>query len=299
MKKFIFGFITLFAVGIGTVFAADNIYFSYCSEPITYSEGTIDSRYEMDRSELKQVLIESGDIWNNAYGQKLFMYDPQSSLKVNLIYDERSGLLEQISSSGQTIAERKETLESEYKKYEIQKAELEDRIKVLNLEIEKLVKDGGITEKIYNDLISRQKTLESDITELNKAADRINSETAKINSFIDSLNANVDSFNSLLEYKPEEGIYDPVLNKIDIFFFKDNAELTHTIAHELGHSLGVEHVQGDNSLMNEVVNDALTLSNQDTDALNEQCKSRNVFETVSEQVQKYNYKPLTQVLDMF
>ena len=49
--------------------------------------------------------------------------------------------------------------------------------------------------------------------------------------------------------KPEEGIYDPANQRIEVYFNINRSEMVHTIAHEFGHALDLPHNDNRLSIM--------------------------------------------------
>ena len=86
--------------------------------------------------------------------------------------------------------------------------------------------------------------------------------------------------------RPEEGLYvsDDKGRKIDIYFNISKDETVHTLAHEMGHALGIGHVQDANSIMYPKTNIVLSLSVDDINALNKACEKRSYFDILLDRI---------------
>ena len=264
---------------------------SICDEPVKYKVGSIDPKFKITETELLDKIEEASNLWTNAYGKRLFVYDQNSDLEVNLIYDERQGSFENIENMETNVSDKKLSLEEENAIYDQKVAELEKQITELNKQIDYWNSIGGAPEPEFRALTKMQENLNSKIDELNSYANKLNQAVDDVNKNIGTFNNMVTKFNTVLEQKPEVGFYTSGEEKIDIFFYTDDANLVNILAHELGHSLGLDHIEEEGAMMNPIVSETTGIKSADKELVNSFCEENTLFNVTKNRI-KYTIDSL-------
>ncbi len=247
---------------------------SPCDTPILYSIGFVDKRFNITTDKLKTGIENAANIWNKAEDKQLFVYDPAGKLQINMIYDERQALTNQISNLEGQLQGGKQALQPQVDQYNTLLADFKIRAQKLNTQIDFWNARGGAPPDEYNQLIQRQQDLQKEADNLNSLAQKLNLQTNDYNKQVVGLNQKIETFNAELEKKPEEGLYIGGENRIEIYFNTNQSELEHTIAHELGHALNLEHNNNQNSIMYLYTTETLKPTAEDIASLNTVCNAR-------------------------
>lgn len=274
----IFGFMYFQRSGKIDAFVKENLYTSYCSTPIYYKEGSIDPRFGLSRQEVIKASNLAANIWNEEVGFDVFSYDPDATLTINMVYDQRQSLDTQIRNLQGGLDSGKITLDSEREYYESQVALFEEKSADFQRKVNDWNTKRGGSQEEYDALVREQDVLEQEADRLNQIAEQLNLSAYEYNTQVDEINNTIDTFNSVLEEKPEEGLYDSFNSEIYIYFNNDPDKLIRTIAHELGHARGLGHTNDEKDLMYPVTTNVLTLSETDINMLEKICEPFPIYE---------------------
>lgn len=284
---FIFLRVSLGGVDASVLKDPSKIIYQYpCEAPVTYKIGSIDKDFKVTESKFLIDIQTAADLWNKAYDSSVFKHDPQDpkAVSVNLVYDERQGLNTKINKLEGVVGSSEENLKAEIAQYERRAAEFEKKLNAFNAEVKKWNEEGGAPPSEYENLKKQQEELEKEANYLNDTAAKLNISTNKHNQQVGQLNQTIENFNEALQYKPEEGIYDPLQNKIDIYFSNNQKELVHTLAHELGHARGVDHFDNEKAIMFPYTSETLTLTSEDIGGLEAVCKRKSVLQVLQDRI---------------
>lgn len=275
MKKLLF---LLFVIGIGfVVYITIPLYASACDTPISYIIGTVDPRFGLSREVVATDIDQATVLWGQAYGKKLFVYDPKAVLTVNFSFDKRQELTSQIQKMQGKLDENNVTLQSQIQSYYQSANAFKEKLSQFNREVDEWNKKGGAPPDVYERLNSEQEQLKKEGESLNSLAKQLNLSTNQYNTDVGVLNTDVRQFNSELAKKPEEGLYSPSNNTITLFFATDKNELIHTLAHEFGHVLDINHSDDPDAIMYPYTTKKTSLSSSDISELQFVCRQQSVF----------------------
>ncbi|MCA9359252.1 matrixin family metalloprotease [Candidatus Kaiserbacteria bacterium] len=266
-----------------------------CPAPLSYRLGDLDESFGLTREEAKEQIQKAEAIWESETTRELFVYDEASDFTIDFVYDERQALANSEETEREVLDKQKiqneeilatvESMQREYqtltKKYEQQVNSYESRLTEYNREVSKYNDRGGAPADVFAELEKERKALTKESDALNKTiatlkslADEINKLSEKGNRLVDEYNREVNAYNSQYGFEREftQGDYQGV--KIHVYKFSSETELITVLAHEFGHALGIDHVEGSSSLMYYLLDDTSSspkLSEEDKVAYLESC----------------------------
>lgn len=256
-----------------------------CDTPVKYSIGQIDKRFSLKNQQVIAYANEAASSWNNAYGKELFIYDPSAQLSINMVFDERQQLTDQINLQENTIDDQKSQISPQLAQYNQKVTDYEKKVADYNNLVNNWNTQGGAPPEEYEKLQKEKEGLASEQSQINELSKKLNLSANQINSQIQNLNQNIKTFNRTIVDKPEEGLYDSGENKIYIYFNINKNELVHTLAHELGHARGMNHVSNQNAIMYVQTNNQLTPTADDLAQLEVICAKQGILENLKKNMQ--------------
>ena len=262
------------------------LYYSPCDYPIPFAIGTIDPKFEITKEELLEDTKAAGSIWSGTQGKQLFVYDPESKFTVNMVYDSRQELTSKITELNENLKEQQGAIDPKIAEFKKNQAAFELKVNDLNAKISYWNSHGGAPKDEYDKLTETQKALQAEAAALNATAKELGQSTQQYNLSAKELNQTIGDYQSVLLTKPEEGLYEQEGNvrKISIYIDIEQNEFLHTLTHEMGHALGLNHNNDKSSIMYPQTTSVLKPSNNDISDLNEICRERIVFEVAYEKV---------------
>ncbi len=241
-----------------------------CVTPLSYRIGPIDERFDITQDEAVQVITNAEETWERATGRELFTYATSAAFAINFIFDDRQertiaeqalrDSLDQKENSGETIQEQYDALATQYKEfqteYETKVAAYEQKIAAFNAEVARYNDQGGAPEDVYAELQAREAALDAEAaslaaraTELQSVVDNLNALGDRGNILIEQYNNGVDTYNHRFGEPNEFTQGDYQGSFINVYSFASKDELLMVMIHELGHALGIGHVEGTSSFM--------------------------------------------------
>lgn len=267
--------------------AFSRVYFySPCDTPITYSIGKIDAGFNTTHEELLEDSKIAANIWNRTQNKTLLKYDPKSEFTVNLVYDTRQELTSKIDELATELEQKQNEIDPKIEDYKKRQLVFEQAVKELNDDISYWNEKGGAPKEEYESLIARQDELKNQAQSLNAEARSLGQETNEYNTNARALNSTIDDYKGVLVTKPEEGLYeqDGDIRKISIFIDVSHDEFLHTLTHEFGHALQLEHNTDKSSIMYPQTSASLTPSKTEIEELDKICEKKALPELFSERL---------------
>lgn len=257
-----------------------------CDRPITYRLGEVDSGYGLSREQFLGKIERANEIWSSVVSKNLFSETSNGQLTINLIYSERQAVRDKLGQRESNLQSDKQSLDSSVADYKKQQLDFEKRLLDFNTEVGKWKE--GMTEDIFNRLKKQQDELRAEADRLNKLAQQLNQTVEKYNLGIGQFNQAAQDYNQLVQEKPEAGLFQASVPEIDIYLTTSDKELIHTLAHELGHALNLDHVSDPVSIMYPYTNEIIQPDLQEKTQLQAYCRQKN-WEIVAKKI-KNNLK---------
>ena len=270
---------------------------SVCEKTLAYSIGNIDPKFSISKQALVDSLQRSENIWEDSFGLNLFEYKEGAKFKVNLIYDERQAKTEAEKKERMTLDKLEAVYENSSSEHDTLYAEYQNKVVIFERDASAYSQDlesynnkvsfwnqkGGTPRNAFNDLeIEKErldakfKIIESQRQELNGLIASLNQVTSVSNSLADQYNKNVETYQDRFGESSEFNQGEYYDGSISIFQFDDTDELSMVLAHEMGHALGLDHVENPKSvmyyLMGEQVLNPVSLTEEDIYALKMICE---------------------------
>ena len=246
-----------------------------CDRPITYRLGLVDADYGFTPQQFLVKVEEADQIWSRLVSKNLFVEKPDGKLIINLIYSDRQSMFDNLNQLESGLQTGKQSLDTSIADFKNLQADFEKKLSEFNAEVEKWNRQGGAPEDVFNQLKNRQNELQTEADKINNLAGQLNLSAQNYNLGVGQYNQKAKNLNAAIKAIPEAGLYSGSVPKIDIYLTSGNKELVHTLAHELGHALGLAHTESGQSIMYPFTNEVLLPDVQETQALQLYCKQKN------------------------
>ena len=264
-------FAALFCSAAGNL--SNGEYISPCDEIITFRITHIDSRFNISEDEVLESLIEAANSWSDLIDKPIFQHSPQGEITVSLQFNEEVLLIQEAIELSSEISELKFRISVLKQEKERSSHSYMHKLSLFNREkrefnktldefygwlnshyisssnqsnMKKYIKKNRGIEDKYEELIQEEARLNYERNELQLKVDQINEVIAKNNKLIHRYSEIRDS---LKNYVKGNFVNEFGNKKITIYFFRDREELKSVFAHELGHAMGLNHVEKSNSIM--------------------------------------------------
>lgn len=236
---------------------------------LRYQISEVDPRFGMTKDEVIQLSKEAFQIWHDGTHQSLFVYDDHARLKIKLIYDNRQEEYNAFKKIQQKLEREKNNNQRISNNLDLSKVNLDQmqqnlRQQQIQLQVNQqyLSQQRMSWSRIENENAENRQRIENQYQELQEKARRLESDIAyysqlnqQFNQQVSQHNNNIDRYNfgvtqAKNRFPPREfhkGVF--MGNQIQIYQFDAKDDLRLTIAHELGHALGIAHHADPEALM--------------------------------------------------
>jgi predicted Zn-dependent protease len=287
----------------------DNIFGNPCDKPITYNIGRLDTEFGMSKEEFLSVIKEAEKLWEDTAKRDLFQYSKDGDMAINLVFDERqAGTIEmnEIDKSYQSGKKDYESLKAEYQGYVSQYESLNSkREAIVNQYNQRLItyekevarwnkKSAKVPADVYNRINNEKSNLEAMVTqiksielEMNKLVVKMDSTRNMLNLVAGKVNSDADMYNEInhnFEEEFEQGVYISNLKfrEINIYQYDNHDKLVRVLAHEMGHALGIGHLDNEEDIMYSLnIGKNTKITQTDLDELDRIC-SKGILERISD-----------------
>ncbi|MCA9361681.1 matrixin family metalloprotease [Candidatus Kaiserbacteria bacterium] len=290
---------------LGSVYVAKT---AVCQIPISYRLGSIDERFSIINEEAKQAISRAEEVWEKPLEKELFVYDENSNFTINFVFDERQefteaeyGFREKLNfaeSVNESIRAQYQELSDEYENlkvaYDTKAKNYESQLANYNQKVATYNAEGGAPPEEFEKLSAERNELDKQQLEiqtlgrnLNKLVDEINRVGQQGNLLVQQYNRGVGEYNETFGESRQFTQGDYQGGNINIYTFKDIAELELVLAHEFGHALGIGHVEGRKSIMYYLIGEQpadLSLSGYDIETFSQVCTDKNSWDIMVDKV---------------
>ena len=231
---------------------------------VRYRIGTVDARFGLSREDVKQLSDEAVQIWHQGTNQQWFVYDDNAKLSINLIYDERQAHsiarqkahadieqlidnhnqhFDQLQIHRQKLHQEFETLQNELNTWQHNYNQLQQQI---NRTDHADQYHHLITQR--NKLLEQKQRLDQKVYAYQRKQSDFNQTIQQYNQHSQTITHTINDTNQ--KFAPRQfhkGVFDGEI--INIYEFQSKDDLRLTLAHELGHALGIGHNDDPTALM--------------------------------------------------
>jgi hypothetical protein len=244
-----------------------------CRVPLSYSIVGLDERFNLSEEEASAIVAEAEAVWEDAVGRELFtpISGETTDLEIDFIFDDRQERalaeeslrenLDQKEATSEELQAAYDKLLAEYKAkdaaYQTRVVKYDTRLATFNERVAKYSAEGEVAPQVFAELEVEENRLTRVADELERERVALNELVTKVNALGTEGNRIIQQYNQGVEtYTDTFGETDAFTQgdyssegKINIYQFDDREELIMVLAHEFGHALDIDHVEGTESIM--------------------------------------------------
>lgn len=277
-----------------------------CSQPLSYTIGKIDTRFSITEDELEEAVKKAVSVWNSGT-DTIFLTaregEPlQNDITIQMVYDDRQERTDrevrfrerirsqQIRLDNQQINhdKKREVFDQRSKDYQVFAENTSEKLDELNEWVTEKNDTGGFTGTDLDRFTQRKKEVEKAQEKVRLKQQELDVLARSINNEMDELNEKFEVHNKLIDQYNEEFAGDLRFAKatfqktsaggvVTVNQFMNEKELILILAHELGHALGVSHLNQPKAVMyslmgSQQINPVVQLTQSDIEAVMQLCR---------------------------
>ncbi|MEW5883551.1 MAG: matrixin family metalloprotease [Armatimonadota bacterium] len=245
--------------------------------PIGWRIGEIDPRFGLTEDEVRNAVERAVGLWEGAVGRDLFAHDPARGIPINLEYDHRQerrmerqraradldGLLERLQDAKARLRSAEQEVEMKAADLRRRQDALNEATRRHNQRVREWNLRGGAPPDIVQEVNAERRSIERRQSALDLEESSLRALQLQAERYVQEHNALVEEYNALVNryneqfgegWQEEAGRYESMggrsgFKSITVFVVEDLDHLALVLAHELGHALGIEHVEHDPSAL--------------------------------------------------
>ncbi len=246
-----------------------------CDVPIDFHLDAVDDRFDLDRDTVRQAIRDAVAMWEHASASTLFRESDDGGMAVRLEYDERQASAQsrreerrELERLETTLEDRQEALrrdhealnenirafEQEQSDYNARRRAHEESVAAWNAgRIEQTPDNRAALERERSALQSARAELSEARATLEQRQEQLQARQQEVSDKARAFNERVAAYNraaadgvgfQMARYERRGG-----QRSIQVFRAMDADELRVVLAHELGHALGIGHVDDPAAVM--------------------------------------------------